>query len=156
MAIALDQSDRKILAELQRDARLTNLELAARVAMSPSSCLRRVRLMEEAGLIRGYVLLLNPKVAGLPGNAFVHITLDGQSRAVLDAFEAAIIKVPEVLSCYLLAGVADYIVHIAFCDTDDLERIHADILTRLPHVARLQSTLSLRTVKQETALPIRG
>lgn len=150
----LDQSDRRILNELQTNARLTNLELAERIGMSPSSCLRRVRLMEEAGLIRGYALLLDPKAAGLPGNAFVQITLDGQRRAFLDAFEAAITKVPEVLSCYLLAGLADYLVHIAFRDTEDLERIHADILTRLPHVARLQSTLSLRTVKQSTALPV--
>jgi Lrp/AsnC family leucine-responsive transcriptional regulator len=154
MTITLDISDRRILIELQANARLTNLELAQRVGISASSCLRRVRFMEEAGLVKGYALVLDPKAAGVPGNAFVQITLDGQRRAFLDAFEAAITKVPEVLSCHLLAGAADYLVHIAFRDTADLERIHTDVLTRLPHVARLQSTLSLRTIKQGTALPI--
>jgi Lrp/AsnC family leucine-responsive transcriptional regulator len=136
MTITLDISDRRILIELQANARLTNLELAQRVGISASSCLRRVRFMEEAGLVKGYALVLDPKAAGVPGNAFVQITLDGQRRAFLDAFEA------------------DYLVHIAFRDTADLERIHTDVLTRLPHVARLQSTLSLRTIKQGTALPI--
>ncbi len=152
--MSADEIDRRILTILQTDARLTNAELAERVGMSPSSCLRRVRSMEEAGLISGYALMLDQKAAGLPGNVFVQITLDGQGRSLLDEFEHAIARVPEVMSCYLLAGSADYLVHVVFRDTEDLERIHTRILTRLPHVAHMESTLCLRTVKRTTALPI--
>jgi Lrp/AsnC family leucine-responsive transcriptional regulator len=150
----IDHTDRQILKVLQADGRLSNVELAERIGLSPSACLRRVRLMEEAGLIAGSALLLDPKKAGIPGNAFVQITLDQQERQTLDAFEAAILRVPEVLACYLLAGQADYLVHVVFRDTEDLERLHAEILTRLPHVVRIQSTLALRTVKRTTALPV--
>jgi Lrp/AsnC family leucine-responsive transcriptional regulator len=108
----IDEVDRRILGALQTNAKLTNIELAEKVGMSQSSCLRRVRLMEEAGLIGGYALILDQKAAGLPGNAFVQITLDGQGRPFLDAFETAIARVPEALACYLLAGSADYLVHI--------------------------------------------
>jgi Lrp/AsnC family leucine-responsive transcriptional regulator len=150
----LDHTDRQILKALQADARLSNVALAERIGLSPSACLRRVRLMEESGLIAGSALLLDPKKAGIAGNAFVQITLDQQERQTLDAFEAAILRVPEVLACYLLAGQSDYLVHVAFRDTEDLERLHAEILTRLPHVVRIQSTLALRTVKRTTALPV--
>lgn len=150
----IDLIDRKILRILQADGRIANATLADRVGMSPSSCLRRVRLLEESGLIAGYAMRLNAKAAGLPGNAFVQITLDGQGRRVLDAFEAAILKVPEVLACHLVAGAADYLVHVVYRDSNDLERIHAEILTKLPHVVRLQSIITLRTVKSTTALPV--
>ena len=150
----LDDRDRAILRELMRDGRLTNADLAERVNLSPSACLRRVRMLEESGLIAGYVMLLNPDVAGLPGAAFVSVTLDQQGRVALDRFEAEARRHPEIMECYLLAGSADYLLRIAYRDARDFERIHTDILTQLPGVSRVQSTLSLRTVKKTTALPV--
>lgn len=152
--IEIDVRDRAILRLLQEDGRLSNADLAEKVGLSPSACLRRVRLLEEAGLIAGYAMLLDPQRAGMAGNAFVQITLDQQNRAALDRFERAVARTPEILSCYLLAGQADYLLHVVFEDSADLERIHADILTQLPGVVRVQSTLALRTVKRTTALPI--
>ena len=150
----LDDRDRAILRLLQQDGRLTNVELAERVNLSPSACLRRVKLLEERGLIARYVMLLDPQAAGLPGVAYVLLTLDQQGRAALDAFEAAVQRHPEVSECCLLAGAADYMVRVVYADAADFERIHTEILTQLPGVVRVQSTLALRTVKRTTALPV--
>jgi Lrp/AsnC family transcriptional regulator, leucine-responsive regulatory protein len=150
----IDDRDRAILRELMREGRLTNAELAERVHLSPSACLRRVRVLEESGLIAGYVMVLDPAAAGLPGAAFVFVTLDQQGRATLDRFEAAVSGRAEIIECYLLAGSADYLLRIAYRDAGDFERIHTDILTQLPGVSRVQSTLALRTVKKTTQLPI--
>lgn len=150
----LDDRDRAILRLLQEDGRLANAELAQRINLSPSACLRRVKLLEERGLIDRYVMLLNEKAAGLAGVAFVLITLDQQGRAALDAFEEAVQRYPEVTECCLLAGTADYMLRVAFADAASLERIHTKVLTQLPGVMRVQSTLALRTVKRTTALPV--
>jgi DNA-binding Lrp family transcriptional regulator len=139
---------------LQQDGRLTNLELAQRINLSPSACLRRVKLLEDSGLVARYVLLLDEDQAGLPGTAFVLVTLDQQGRAALDAFEAAIHNHPEITECCLLAGAADYMVRVVYADAADFERIHTEILTQLPGVTRVQTTLALRTVKRTTALPV--
>ena len=152
--LLLDERDRAILRLLQQDGRLTNLDLAAQVNLSPSACLRRVKLLEERGLIARYVMLMDEKAAGLPGTAFVLVTLDQQGRTALDAFEAAIKDHAEVTECCLLAGAADYMVRVAYADSADFERIHTDILTQLPGVVRVQSTLALRTVKKTTELPV--
>jgi Lrp/AsnC family transcriptional regulator, leucine-responsive regulatory protein len=151
---AIDQYDRAILRELMRDGRLTNVELAERVNLSPSACLRRVRAMEQTGLIAGYVMLLNARLANLAGVAFVSVTLKDQGRATLDKFEAAAHRHPEIAECYLIAGTADYLLRVAYRDAGDFERIHTKVLTQLPGVLRVQSTLTLRTVKHTTALPI--
>ena len=151
---AIDQQDRAILRELMRDGRLTNVELAERVNLSPSACLRRVRAMEEAGLIAGYVMLLNAKRANIAGVAFVSVTLRDQGRATLDRFETASQRHPEIAECYLIAGSADYLLRVAYRDAADFERIHTKVLTQLPGVLRVQSTLTLRTVKHTTALPV--
>jgi DNA-binding Lrp family transcriptional regulator len=153
-SVTLDDRDLAILRILQADARLTNAALAERVGLSPSTCLRRVRQIEESGIIDGYALLLHAAAAGFPGNAFIHVTLEQQGRTALDQFEAAIANVPEVLSCYLLAGSTDYLLHVVYQDSTDLERIHTNVLRRLPLVVRVQSTLSLRTVKRTTSLPV--
>ncbi|GAA0921491.1 Lrp/AsnC family transcriptional regulator [Luteibacter anthropi] len=150
----LDDRDRAILRLLQDDGRLTNLELAAQINLSPSACLRRVKLLEDRGLIARYVMLVDEKEAGLPGTAFVLVTLDQQGRAALDAFESAIQRHPEVTECCLLAGAADYMVRVVYADAADFERIHTEILTQLPGVVRVQSTLALRTVKKTTSLPV--
>jgi Lrp/AsnC family leucine-responsive transcriptional regulator len=151
---AIDQQDRAILRELMRDGRLTNVELAERVNLSPSACLRRVRAMEEAGLIAGYVMLLNTRLANIAGVAFVSVTLKDQGRATLDRFETASQRHPEIAECYLIAGSADYLLRVAYRDAADFERIHTKVLTQLPGVLRVQSTLTLRTVKHTTALPV--
>jgi len=150
----LDDLDRAILRELMRDGRVTNAELAERVHLSPSACLRRVRALEETGVVDSYVTLLDPAKAGLAGSAFVFVTLEQQGRAMLDAFERDARRHPEITECYLLAGTADYLMRIVFRDSRDFERIHTEILTQMPGVSRVQSTLPLRTVKQTTVLPI--
>ena len=152
--MTLDERDRAILRVLQTEGRLSNAELAERVNLSPSACLRRVRMLEGGGLIARYAALLNERAAGLPGVAFVLLTLDQQGRAALDRFEAAVSRHAEILECYLLAGAADYLIRVAYADAADFERVHTTILTQLPGVVRVQSTLALRTVKKTTALPL--
>ena len=134
----IDDRDRAILRELMREGRLSNVELSEKVHLSPSACLRRVRILEESGLIAGYVMLLDPIAAGLAGAAYVSVTLDQQGRATLDRFEADVRRHPEIIECYLLAGAADYLLRVAFRDARDFERIHTDILTQLPGVSRVQ------------------
>ena len=151
---SIDDLDRAILRELMRDGRMTNAELAERVHLSSSACLRRLRALEEGGIIAGYAMLLDTANAGLAGAAFVFVTLEQQGRAMLDAFERDAKRHPEITECYLLAGTADYLLRIAFRDARDYERIHTEILTQMPGVSRVQSTLTLRTVKKTTVLPI--
>ena len=150
----IDARDRAILRILQDHAGITNAELAERVNLSPSSCLRRVTLLEERGLMRAKVTLLDEDALGLSGTAFISVTLDQQGRDSLDHFEAAVAAHPEILECYLIAGSADYLLRVVYADTADFERIHRAVVTRLPGVVRVQSTLALRTVKRTTALPI--
>jgi DNA-binding Lrp family transcriptional regulator len=150
----LDDIDRAILREMMRDGRITNADLAERVHLSPSACLRRARALEESGVIDRYVALIDGDKAGLAGAAFVFVTLEQQGRAMLDAFERDVRRHAEITECYLLAGVADYLLRVVFRDSRDFERIHTDILTQLPGVSRVQSTLPLRTVKKTTELPI--
>lgn len=153
--LQLDDRDYSILDELQRDGALTNAELAERVHLSPSACLRRVNLLKESGLIEGTHLILDQAKAGFKGTAYLFIALKGQDRDTLDSFEAAMTKVPHVMECYLLAGQSDYLLRVVFRDMEDLERLHSEVITRLPGVERVQSTLTLRTVKRVTTLPLR-
>jgi Lrp/AsnC family transcriptional regulator, leucine-responsive regulatory protein len=151
----LDRYDRAILRLLQQDARMTNTALAAKVSLSESACLRRVRALEESGLIQGYTALIDQQRAGFPVNVFVSITLDRQSQAGLEAFEAAVRKVPEVMECYLMTGEHDYLLRLVVADMADFERIHSQQLTRLPSVARVHSSFAMRTVTRSTTLPAR-
>ena len=145
-----DPIDRKILGELQTDGRLSNTDLAARVGLSPSACHRRVRRLESAGIISGYVTVLDPTAIGRGLDVFVEISLVSQSVETLARFEAEVVHCPEVMSCHLMAGDADYIVHLAVADTKDFERIHNQYLSRLPGVARLKSNFAIRTVCETT------
>ncbi len=151
MSSTLDRTDRRILATLQTDARMTNAALAESVNLSPSACLRRVRRLEQSGVIAGYVTRLDRAAIGLGTSVFVEIALTSQQEDVLDEFEAAVVEVPEVLSCHLMAGNADYLLHVATADVEDYERIHRAHLARLPHVAQLRSSFALRTVCDRTA-----
>lgn len=150
----MDKLDHRILSELQRDGRLSNVELAGRVHLSESATLRRVRALEAAGVIQGYVALLNAQRTGFPINVFVTITLQRQDQHDLQRFEAAVREVPEVMECYLMTGVADYLLRVSCRDTEDFERLHSQHLTRLPGVARVQSSFALRVVRRTTELPI--
>jgi len=149
----LDAMDRRILAELQQDGRISNQALAERVHLSPSACHRRVARLEDEGVIRGYVAMVDPVAAGRPTAVFVHVSLDRQSREAMDAFESAVAACPEVMECHLMSGASDYLLEVAARDLVDYERIHSDHLARLPGVARIQSSFAMRTVKRDTALP---
>jgi Lrp/AsnC family leucine-responsive transcriptional regulator len=150
----IDATDRRILAALQQDGRMTNAELSERVNLSPSACHRRVGQLEKAGLIRDYVALLEPKKLGLPTTVFVEITLSGQTDEVLDAFEREVAKIPDVLECHLMAGTADYLLKVMAEDTEHFAMIHRRQLARLPGVAQMHSSFALRTVCKTTALPV--
>jgi len=150
----LDSIDRAILTELQREGRLSNLELAQRVHLSPSACLRRVKALDDNGVIAQYVALINPRAVGKHGVSFTIINLESMNTSQLEAFEQAVRDQPEVLDCFYVAGSNDYLIRFTYRDAEDLERIHSDVLMRLPGVARSNSLLVLRTVKKTTALPL--
>ena len=151
----IDSTDHAILDALQERARISNVELADRVHLSESACLRRVRALEEAGVIAGYSAMVDPVRVGLPSAVFVQLTLQRQDQTDLDAFEEAVQNIPEVMECYLMTGEFDYLLRIVVSDASDYERVHRQHLTRLPGVARVQSSFTLRTVRKANVLPIR-
>jgi len=151
---ALDRTDYRILQQLQDDARITNAELAERVGLSPSPCLRRVRALEQAGIIKRYVALVDARAVGLPISVVVNVSLRSQERSALMAFEAQIQRCPEVMECYLMTGSSDYMLRMVVPDLESYERFLADTLTRIPGVANIQSGLALKQVVYRTQLPI--
>ena len=153
--MALDRYDRSILDALQKDGRISNVQLAAAVNLSESACLRRVRALEESGMIDRYVALVSQREAGLPGNVFVHIGLHREEESELAAFEDAVRNIPEVMECYLMTGEFDYLLRVVVSDMADFERLHKESLTRLPGVARVNSSVAIRTVQKTTELPLR-
>lgn len=153
-SLELDRIDRRMLAVLQEDGRIPNSALARRVGLSESATLRRLRRLEDSGLIDGYVLLVNQARAGKPGNIFVEIALTAQEEAALSAFEAAVQDRPEILECYLMSGEYDYLLRVVVADFADYERIHREHLTRLPFVGRVRSSFTLRTVLRRTSIPL--
>jgi Lrp/AsnC family leucine-responsive transcriptional regulator len=153
--MALDRYDRAILDALQKDGRISNVQLATVVNLSESACLRRVRALEESGMIDRYVALVSQPEVGLPGNVFVHIGLHREEESELSAFEEAIRDIPEVMECYLMTGEFDYLLRVVVSDMADFERLHKESLTRLPGVARVNSSVAIRTVQKTTELPLR-
>ncbi|WP_136443169.1 Lrp/AsnC family transcriptional regulator [Pacificoceanicola onchidii] len=150
----IDETDRRILRVLQKEGRISNADLSEKVNLSASACHRRVQRLESDGVLRGYVALLDARKMGFPSTVFVEIKLQAQADDVLDAFEKAVSRVPDVLECHLMAGTADYILKVVAEDTEDFARIHRQYLTRLPGVAQMQSSFALRTVFKTTALPV--
>jgi Lrp/AsnC family leucine-responsive transcriptional regulator len=150
----LDAIDVKILREMQENAKLTNVELAGRVHLSPSPCLARVRALEGGKVINRYVTLLNPLALGLDVSVFIQISLEKQSRRALEVFEEAIRERPEVMECYLMTGDADYLIRVVVTDVQALERFIVDKLTRIPGIKSIRSSFALKQVKYETALPL--
>ncbi len=149
----LDTIDHSILNKLQKNGRLSNVQLAAEVGLSESACLRRVKILEESGIIDRYVMLVSQTAIGKPDNVFVRVTLDGQQREKLADFEAEISRVSEVMECYLMSGDFDYLLRVITRDNTDYVRIH-NKLTSLPGVMRVQSSFALRTVLDKTELPL--
>ncbi|MDA3859047.1 MAG: Lrp/AsnC family transcriptional regulator [Roseovarius sp.] len=152
--MSLDLNDRRLLTILQQRGRISNAELAEEINLSASACHRRVQRLETEGYIKGYVALLDARKMGVPATVFVEITLNTQADEVLESFEKAVARIPDVLECHLTAGSADYILKVVAEDTDDFARIHRQYLTRLPGVAKMQSSFALRTVFKTTALPV--
>ena len=150
----LDEIDVHILDQLQRDAKLTNVELAKRVHLSPSPCLARVRALEQTGLVSRYVTLLDPRKLGLGVSVFIQIQLDKQVRRALDQFEAAMSKHPSVMECYLMTGDSDYLIRVVVPDVQAVERFIVEELSKIPGVARIRSSFALKQVKYQTALPL--
>jgi len=144
--VALDPIDRVILDLLQADGRMTHAALAEQVHLSPSACLRRVKRLERAGVIEGYRAALALERVGLGTTVFVEISLTSQQEGHLDEFEDAVMDVPEVISCHLMAGDADYLIQVVVADVTDYERVHRTRMARLPHVAKLKSSFALRGV----------
>lgn len=151
---SLDAVDRAILGMLQEDGRIANVDLAEAVHLSPSACLRRVRRLEESGRIDRYVALVDPAVIGLGTDVFVEITLTGQDEPTLEAFERAVSERPEIMSCHLMAGQFDYLVHVVVRDVADYEVLHRTHLAQLPGVVRMVSSFALRPICDRTAYPL--
>lgn len=152
--LKLDRLDRAILDCLQDDGRLSNVELAERVGLSESACLRRVKNLMDRKVITHFAAHLNADAVGLAGTVFVSVSLSDQREESLRTFEKSIQSVPEVMECYLMSGEVDYMLRIVVKDAADFERIH-NTLTRLPGVARVHSSFSLRPVLRRTRLPLR-
>lgn len=150
----LDSIDRAILAALQQDARLSNQALAQQIHLSPSACLRRVKRLEDEGVIDRVVALLNPKAIGKPGTSYTIINVERMTPSALAEFEQAVKDSPDILDCFYVAGSNDYLLRFAYRDAEDLERLHTQVLMQLPGVARANSMLVLRTVKRSTAFPL--
>jgi Lrp/AsnC family leucine-responsive transcriptional regulator len=154
LGIRLDALDIRILAALQDDASLTNVDLARQVGLSPSPCLARVRALEEAGVILRRVTLLDPVKLGASVSVFIQVTLEKQTEPVLDAFEAAMASFPEVMECYLMTGDSDYLLRVVVSDTVALQHFIVGQLSKTRGVANIRSSFALKQVKYKTALPI--
>ena len=141
---------------LQEDARISNVDLAERVGLSPSPCLARVRALERSGLIKRYVTLVDPKLVGLDVSVFIQVSLEKQVGASLDAFEAAIQAMPEVMECYLMTGDSDYMLRVLVADVPAVQRFIVERLSKVPGVSSIRSSFALKQVKFNTALPLGG
>ena len=150
----LDEIDIRILNHMQGDARLTNVELAERVGLSPSPCLRRLRKLENDGVIQGYMTFVDQTKVGLPVSVFVSVALKEQSETALEEFEASVAALPEVMECYLMTGTSDYLMRVVTQDLADYERFLKNHLTRIPAIASIQSSFALKQVTYRTALPL--
>jgi DNA-binding Lrp family transcriptional regulator len=150
----LDTLDLRILAELQQDGALSNVELARRVHLSPSPCLARVKALEAAGVIDRYVAIANAAALGLGLNVFISISLKTQSKESLASFEQSIALHDEVMECYLMTGDSDYLIRVAVADMAALEKFIVEQLTPIPGIEKIRSSFALKQVRYKTALPL--
>ena len=149
-----DKADKIILAELQKNSQQSINELAAKAGLSASSCHRRMKLLEEAGVITSYTASLDRTALGLANEFFVEVSLSAQTEEAFEKFEKAVQRVPEILECHLMSGQFDYLLRVVASDTADYERIHRSRISRLPGIQRIQSSLALRTVKGWAGFPV--
>ncbi len=154
MTILLSDADRRILALLQADGRLSTAEIAARANLSPSSCWRRVKALEDAGIIRGTVALVDAERAGLKFSAIVHVTLTRHDAGHVEAFISRVVRRPEVVECLSTTGDADYHLRVVCADKDAYNRFLEEFLFLLPGIAQVKTNLVLKEIKLTTALPV--
>lgn len=154
--LKLDEIDYALLRHIQQHARVSNVELADRIGLSPAPCLRRVQALERAGVIKRYVALLNPNAVGRDVTVFVQISLDLQVGGRLDTFEQQIMQRPEVLECYLMTGDSDYLLRVVVPDLKALQSFIVDRLARIPNVSNIRSSVAIKQIKYKTALPVAG
>ena len=150
----LDEVDLAILEQLQQNCRQTVAQISSRVHLSTSACHRRIKVMEDKNVITNYTAKLSPKELGFTTEFFVELSLAVQADDAFEKFEKEVVKIPEVLECYLVGGQYDYLLRVVAQDTEDYERIHREAIARLPGVTRIQSILLLRSVKVGQGLPI--
>jgi Lrp/AsnC family leucine-responsive transcriptional regulator len=150
----LDRFDQRILAALQRDGRLTNVQLAEEIGLSASPCLRRVRMLEEAGVIRGYRATLEPDAVGLGMTVFVGVKVERHHEVEAEKFRLALLALPQVISAFLVSGESDFLLHIVVPDLRAYERFLTDTLLKLPGIRDIRSNFAIRTVKPEGPLPL--
>ena len=152
--MALDVIDVRILRELQRDGRLQNVELAKRIGLSPSPCLRRVKLLEEAGVIERYVALLNPSKIGMGLTVFARVWLTGQDATTVDRFTKGVRQLPQVVECHLMAGDCDFLLRIVTSDLDAYRQFQIDHLTRIEGVQSVRTEIPMQKIKLSSELPL--
>lgn len=150
----MDRADIALLEALQQDSSRSLAELAEAAGISSSACHRRVRSLEEAGVITGYAAQIDPPKLGLKLQAFVEITLTSQSREAMDRFEAAVQDMDDILDCHLMSGSADYLLRVAATDLEQYDRIHRDCLARLPGVSAMRSAFAIRRIKRWRGYPV--
>ncbi|MFN3423107.1 MAG: Lrp/AsnC family transcriptional regulator [Novosphingobium meiothermophilum] len=150
----MDRADLALLLALQDDSSLSIAELAEKVALSPSACHRRIKALEQGGVIAGYGARLEPRRLGLTVEVFVEITLTSQSREAMDRFERSVGDFDDILECHLMSGTADYLLRVAARDLDHYDRIHRECLARLPGVSAMRSSFSLRRIKRMQGYPV--
>jgi len=150
----IDDFDRKILAAIQEDCRITTQDLAKRAGLSASPCARRIRLLEDAGIIKGYKAVIDQKKVGLPISAFASIKLERQREEDLERFSQAVQRWPEVIDCYLMTGQRDYLMRIVARDLEAYEQFLKEKLTRLDGIASIETSFALGQVKHSEALPL--
>ena len=154
MTSGLDKIDREILKALQADARMPIVDLAERVGLSASPCARRVKRLESDGIIVRYATVIDQKAVGLPVSVFCNVTLERQVKGALETFQAAVLKRPEVMECYLMTGEADYLLRVVVADLEAYERFIVKHLTKVPGIANIRSSFALKQVAYRTDLPL--
>lgn len=155
MQADLDRTDLRILRELQRDGRMAVVELADKVSLSPTACQRRLRKLEDSGVIERYAAVLNPAALGQRIQAFVRVSIERQSKDVTEAFEAAIKRQPEVRACYVMTGDLDFLLHVLVPDLQAFAEFSMKVLIGLPGVKDVRSSLVLEAVKQDEGIPLK-
>ncbi|MCC0031139.1 MAG: Lrp/AsnC family transcriptional regulator [Brucellaceae bacterium] len=151
----MDSKDRQIIRALQKDGRLTNQDLSRAVNLSPSPCLRRVRALEDAGIIKGYTALVDQKACGLPLTAFIRIRLSPHSKETVAAFEREIARLDEILDCFLMSGQVDYLLRVIAADLDAYEHFVRDKLHAIPSIASIDTSFAYGVLKQSRTYPLR-